>query len=722
LYDYTNPRYGVDPTYGPGCYYDLIARAGSGYPIGTVIPNWFAQNWVNPVESCLDGYTLNTNLNPHVCQRADPSPKPPCPDCNGDSANKTTANPVRLGTGEKTLAEADMPALSSGLGLTRTYRSRSVVTAKAQPLVGAHWQAPYQQRLIYSPAITGAPAAAAVPRPDGSTFVFRLNVSGQWQADVDVVSSLTETVNGAGQPTAWTYTTPEGDVEVFDGTGRLTSITTRTGRTQTITYSTAPSGAAPWPGLAVAVTDSFGRVLGLSYDSWGRLSQVTDPAGATYQYQYDNTTNNSLISVTYPDSNVRQYVYNESAHTGGYNFPTALTGVIDENAVRYATYDYNLYGIVAAEQRAGGVDKFQFAYAVPLNAKTTVTDPLGTPRVHQFSMVLGVVRPTSLDQPCTNCGGAFKAFAYDANGNVTSRTDFNSKQVCYAYDTTRNLETARAEGILSTETCSAVLATLPSRADVRKVSTQWHALWRLPIKVAEPNRLTTNAYNGDGGAYCAPTTALVNGNPIGVLCSRTVQETTDATGQQGFAATTTGSARVWQYTYDAFGQMLTATDPNSKTTTTAYYAATDPDLGKRGNVQTITNPLGHVTTVTAYDLNGRPTSITDPNGMVTTLTYWSRGWLHTRTVGGETTTYDYDAAGQLTKVTLPDASYLQYTYDGAHRLTQIQDGLGNKIIYTLDAMGNRVKEQAYDPSSQLARIRQQVYDSLNRLHQSVGAQ
>jgi len=91
-------------------------------------------------------------------------------------------------------------------------------------------------------------------------------------------------------------------------------------------------------------------------------------------------------------------------------------------------------------------------------------------------------------------------------------------------------------------------------------------------------------------------------------------------------------------------------------------------------------------------------------------------------VGGETTTYDYDAAGQLTKVTLPDASYLQYTYDGAHRLTQIQDGLGNKIVYTLDAMGNRIKEQAYDPSLQLARMRQQVYDSLNRLHQSVGAQ
>ncbi len=109
-----------------------------------------------------------------------------------------------------------------------------------------------------------------------------------------------------------------------------------------------------------------------------------------------------------------------------------------------------------------------------------------------------------------------------------------------------------------------------------------------------------------------------------------MQETTDASGQLGFAAAVTGTPRVWQYTYDRYGQVLTATDPNGKVTTTTYYAATDPDLGKRGNVQTITNPLGHVTTITAYDLNGRPLSITDPNGVVTTLAYHPRGWLTSR--------------------------------------------------------------------------------------------
>ena len=82
--------------------------------------------------------------------------------------------------------------------------------------------------------------------------------------------------------------------------------------------------------------------------------------------------------------------------------------------------------------------------------------------------------------------------------------------------------------------------------------------------------------------------------------------------------------------------------------------------------------------------------------MITALTYSPRGWLKSRTVGGETTTYAYDAAGQLTQVTQPDGSLTQYTYDAAHRLVQVQDGLGNRIVYTLDAVGNRIAEEAFD--------------------------
>ena len=108
--------------------------------------------------------------------------------------------------------------------------------------------------------------------------------------------------------------------------------------------------------------------------------------------------------------------------------------------------------------------------------------------------------------------------------------------------------------------------------------------------------------------------------------------------------------------------------------------------------------------------------------MITTLSYWPRGWLDTRTLGGETTTYDYDNVGQLERVTAPDGSYVQYTYDDAHQVTRIQDGAGYAIQYTLDAMGNRLKEEALEPGGAVAVRKQRVYDSLNRLHQSIGAQ
>jgi YD repeat-containing protein len=61
----------------------------------------------------------------------------------------------------------------------------------------------------------------------------------------------------------------------------------------------------------------------------------------------------------------------------------------------------------------------------------------------------------------------------------------------------------------------------------------------------------------------------------------------------------------------------------------------------------------------------------------------------------ETTTFGYDAAGQLASVTMPDGSVLRYQYDDAHRLTEIADAQGNVTQYTLDAMGNRIKGERF---------------------------
>jgi YD repeat-containing protein len=137
-------------------------------------------------------------------------------------------------------------------------------------------------------------------------------------------------------------------------------------------------------------------------------------------------------------------------------------------------------------------------------------------------------------------------------------------------------------------------------------------------------------------------------------------------------------------------------------------------------VATVTNAANHVTRFSAYNLHGQPTQIVDPNGLVTDLTYDLRLRLTSRKVGNELTTFSYEPTGLLKKVMLPDQASVTYTYDAAHRLVAIADQQGNRIDYTLDAMGNRISEKAKDSGGVLVRNIQRTVDALSRVQQVVG--
>nr|WP_315219214.1 hypothetical protein [uncultured Duganella sp.] len=121
-----------------------------------------------------------------------------------------------------------------------------------------------------------------------------------------------------------------------------------------------------------------------------------------------------------------------------------------------------------------------------------------------------------------------------------------------------------------------------------------------------------------------------------------------------------------------------------------------------------------------YDANGRVGKIIDPNGLVTDLTYTPRGWLASRSVGGQNTSFTYDGTGQLTELSFPDNSKITYSYDGAHRLTGIADSLGNSISYTLDAAGNRTAEVVKDINGVLTRQTTKIYNALSLLKSQTG--
>lgn len=494
--------------------------------------------------------------------------------------------------------------------------------------------------------------------------------SNQYKGDADIRDRVS--VVTAGGLAAMTARNGETDAqEIYDASGRILTSTALNGQVTTFEYSAqnTPGNTGAQRGLLMKVTDAFGASLRFTYNFDGSLATMTDPAGGVYSYGYNS--HQDLASVTYPDGKRIQYLYESP------DDKSALTGINDENGVRYATFTY-LGGLPRSTEHAGGVYKYTVEYEYDIQMK--VTDPLGTAYGYQHTTILGTKRLTSLIQP-----GASNRISYDANGNVKSITSLDGKVTNYNYDLIRNIETSRVEAVGTTSE--------------RTISTSWHAQFDQPLKIAQPRRITTYTYDDFGN-----------------VLTRTVQATTDANGSSGFSAALTGTPQVWTYTYDSFGHVLTAKGPRSDVTATATFT-----YDAEGNLATQSNAAGHTTSYSNYDPNGRIGRITDPNGLVTDMSYTPRGWLSAISVGGETTSYDYDGVGQLTQTTLPDGSAVYYTYDNAHRLTRIADTQGNSISYMLDNMGNRTSELTKDANGNLTRQITRVMDALNRVQKITGA-
>jgi YD repeat-containing protein len=622
------------------------------------------------------------------------------PKSNGSSSNDCNkidfGNPINASTGNKWQHEIDHPGSAFGLNFDRYYNANT--TANTSNL-GAGWSHAYTRLII----VQSTGTLVTIRRNDGKEYNFSQS-AGVWVADADVPDRLEELKDSASVRIGWRYTTADNSVETYNVTGQLTSIADRSGLTQTLTYSDAltPAAIAPTTGLLIRVTDTFSRQLNFTYDSSSRISTLTDPAGGLYKYAYD--ANNNLASVTYPDANSKIYLYESTG------FPNALTGITDENGLRYATFAYDAQGRATSTEHAGGVERVSLVFNA--DGSTTVTDALNTPRTYNFQTILGVVKSAGQSQPGgSGCGASASALTYDTNGNVASRTDFNGYKSCYAYDLSRNLETVRVEGLPGTADCAASLTAASLVAPARKITTSWHASYRLPLQIAEPKKLITYTYDLAGN-----------------VLTQSEQATTDVTGTAGLTPLVQGSPRTWTYTYNNLGQVLTADGPRTDVvdkTTYTYYLATDANLGNRGNLYTVTNALSQVTTLSNYDANGRVGTITGPNTLVTNLAYFPRGWLKTLTLTYssyvETTQYTYYPTGLLQTVTQPDNSVLTYGYDPAHRLTSVTDSLGNKVTYTLDNAGNRLNEQATDSGNVLRRNITRIYDALNRIQTVTGA-
>ena len=534
--------------------------------------------------------------------------------------------------------------------------------------------------------------SAYVLRPDGKVFGF--DQSGtSWVGDADVSDTLVASYGSGGAITGWTYTTQNGSQENYSASGQLTSLVQRGGLMQTLAYNAN--------GQLGSVTDPQGRSLTFAYDTSGRIQQMTAPDGQVYGFSYD--ANDNLQVITYPDTYTLQWLHENSTGVND------LTGVIDENNVRTDTTQYNSPNStnqVTLNEGAGGINATTFSYANPGNGTVTetVTNPLGMVETTTTQYLFGIALPAKITQACTGCTSSSRQYTYDSGGYTASFTDFNGNQTLTQYNDTTGLldQVIEASGT----------------SQQRTTTVTWNAAFRVP--------LTRQIQNAQGTIVAEAAWVY---NALGALSARCdIDPTNPATASYTCAATGTPPAGVrrWTYTYCAavdtvqcpvVGLLLSVVGPRtdvSQVWTYSYYMQGNAN-NSPGDLQSITDPLGHTTTYLTYDGAGRVKSLQDANGVVTNLTYTARGWLASRSVGGATTTLGYTPYGAIASLTDPDGVITTLAYDSTHRLTDIFDAQGNDLHYTLDAAGNKTAEQILTASGTVVQSQSRSYNPLSEL-------
>jgi RHS repeat-associated protein len=511
----------------------------------------------------------------------------------------------------------------------------------------------------------------------------------------------------------------------YDGAGRLTSVTDPLNHTTSATYDESSTSAN---GEMLTSTDAAHRTYTFqNYTTMGQPGTVLKPDGSVLiTYTYDPTTG-ALVSeqrpgenptvyqyypsglpqsITDPGGRMEEYTYDSNGHlrTAGDNQNRSLTFNVDaagnvtsltDEVGNPTFYQYNGDGSLAL-LTDGDHNTWQFLYDLQGRMKE-IKDPFGKSTINQYNSLGQLSRHTDRN-------GAVTDFSYDVDGNLTQIARPNNDMTNFSYDPVSQLIEADnaashidrsydAAGNLTTEStcantgspltlCSAAAsAGQPSvtlsyswtpdgqlqsvgSTDAGSIQYTYDALGRLS-GIIDPahattsfgydnlNRITSiNRPNGisDQVAYNASGNVVSRDSFLnGTLIVRADYAVDPITGRRTSSTDTTGTTN---YTYFDNGTLRSATRPAGSTIPNESY--TYDAAGNR------TSAGGVASTFTGDRLqtDGQFNYAYDANGQLISKT----------PVGGGTgTTYGWDAAGQLTSITYPNATSSSYRYDAFGR-------------------------------------------------------
>jgi RHS repeat-associated protein len=387
-------------------------------------------------------------------------------------------------------------------------------------------------------------------------------------------------------------------------------------------------------GRRTKVRDARGNETNFAYDGAYRLTSVTDPLSHTTSYGYDLMSNRT--SVTDGLSRVTDYEYDDFNRVKKITYPPATAG----GARLQETFEYNAVGKVTKKTDPAGRDIIygydtanrltqvtdpalqvtQFEYNAR-SQNTKVIDALSQQYVFAYDALGRVTQVTR--------GGVSMSYVYDAVGNRTQRTDYNSAVTTYSFDDLNRM-------------------TNISYPDSTTATYGYDALSRL-TSAGNQNGTVTLAYDSRDRLT---STTDVWGQIIGYSY--------DANGNR--STLTVGGASYATYQYDAVNRLTNLADAASQTFTYGYDAV--------NSLTSRAAPNG-VTTSLTYDGLNRPLELSHTESPATLA-------IHQ---------YGYNNAGDIVSW-LGSSGNRSFNYDAADRLTSVLKMGGNES-YTYDAAGNR---------------------------------
>ncbi|QWP76538.1 RHS repeat protein [Lysobacter sp. K5869] len=635
-------------------------------------------------------------------------------------------NPAVASTGNKEYRETDFDW--EGEAFSRSYNS--IADMPLQSGMTDSWAHSFSARLVMA---DGSPNTwirsdgyYESPRWDAASSSYGSNN----RTGVVIVKEPDDVAAVRGR---WRISTSDRGLSWFNESGRLSAFD-RGGRIFTLQYcsqSDVQAAVCLSEGDLRSVRSSTGRSLVFDYiaafppkpgDSGARVSRISADGAVLVEYVYDGQgrlTHASKGGAAAGEG--MEYLYAEPNYlcktaSGGNvagcvagSYPNYLTGVLDENGQRYASYSYDEMGRVVISEHAGGTGKVTLTYTGSTTASVTL--PNGATKNYVFS-TQAFRQPTNIAFVTTDGSSAGTASSSWSNYRRDWSIAPSGARTDYQYNPFH--EISRKEGLAAGGGATAL---------TRTIQTDWSPGFANPTErrvLDSANALVAKSqwsYNGRGQVLTSTQIDPVS-NEVRTS-TKTYCEDADVTAGtcplvgliKSLDGPRTDVADVTTYTYYASDD--------------AACAATPADCAyRKGDLWKVINPLGQVVEYLRYDSAGRALSSKDPNGVVTDLEYTPRGWLSARKVRGsdpnsETddaiTRYEYDLIGQVKKVIQPDNSYIRYEYDAAHRLTDIFDMAGNRIHYTLNAEGARTKEDTQDSNGTLKRTLSRIYNQLGQL-------